>query len=73
MLTNTIVFISFLGGFGGGVLEFQVNDTLKVDGKVSANGEDGNNPRFAGGGSGGSIFISTKLLDGTGTFEVGFC
>lgn len=41
---------------------------MKIDGTVSANGEDG--VSRAGGGSGGSIYITAEEFDGSGTVEV---
>ncbi|XP_071506021.1 uncharacterized protein [Diadema antillarum] len=53
------------GGLGGGRMLLVVNDTLKVDGEVSADGGAG--ASYAdGGGSGGSIEIHTRLMQGYG-------
>lgn len=54
------------GGAGGGVIRLSVGGTLDVAGRLSAcgNGAPVNN---AGGGSGGSIWITTARLTGAGT------
>ena len=57
-----------LGGCGGGVLILNVKEVCKVNGILSANGQDGH--RNAGGGAGGSIDITTKEFDGTGDIAV---
>jgi hypothetical protein len=41
---------------------------IKVDGTLSSNGQGGS--VWTGGGSGGSILITTSLFDGTGSIEV---
>ena len=58
----------FLGGCGGGILILNANTLLKVDGTLSANGQDGSSN--SGGGAGGSIYVTTPEFDGTGTVEV---
>lgn len=53
------------GGHGGGILLLDVGGSLDVEGTISANGwnfEGG----YAGGGSGGSIWIVTDGFEGTG-------
>ena len=62
------MFFLSLGGAGGGIIKFDC-DELKVDGTVGANGGDGS-LSYSGGGSGGSILASTKILDGIGEFQV---
>ena len=57
-----------LGGCGGGVLILNVKEVCKVNGILSANGQDGHS--YAGGGAGGSIDITTKEFDGTGDIAV---
>ena len=52
------------GGAGGGAIRLNVAGILTVDGSVSANGNDGN--FYGGGGSGGSIYITTNTLTGSG-------
>ena len=56
------------GGAGAGVIKVTVANELFLDGKIEANGGDvtGN----CGGGSGGSVLITTRELDGHGEFEV---
>jgi large repetitive protein len=51
------------GGNGGGSIRIDVSDTITVDGNISSNGES---PTWGqgGGGSGGSVYISTINLDG---------
>jgi hypothetical protein len=52
-------------GSGGGVVRIQASGTVTVNGTVSANG--GNGIHYAaGGGSGGSIYISCSTFDGSG-------
>lgn len=52
------------GGSGGGLLHLQVVNFLLVNGEITTDGEDGETN--SGGGSGGSIFISTKEIKGNG-------
>ncbi len=52
---------------GGGAIALHVTNTLNLNGTISANAvEEGNH--FTGAASGGSIFITTGVLNGTGTF-----
>ncbi|KAK3576663.1 hypothetical protein CHS0354_004948 [Potamilus streckersoni] len=54
------------GGCGGGILVFNhVNSTVTVDGRLSANGENGGTT--SGGGSGGSIHVICHEFDGSNT------
>ncbi|XP_070535282.1 uncharacterized protein [Ptychodera flava] len=53
------------GGAGGGVLHIVGNFTVEVEGIISANGEDATGSS-SGGGAGGSIFIWTDQLSGSG-------
>ncbi len=46
-----------------------VSQWLRVEGTVRANGEDGN-AALSGGGSGGSMHITAKDIDGSGEFQV---
>jgi hypothetical protein len=57
-----------VGGAGGGMITLVVGGTLRVDGSVTANGENAVNER-AGGGSGGSIWLSAGNLTGTGVLS----
>ena len=61
-------FQNLAGGNGGGAFELAVNGTLRVDGKISADGvvSTGLN---SGGGSGGSVWLSVGTLSGTGTIS----
>lgn len=54
------------GGSGGGAIRLTVNGELTVDGTLSANGLT---PELggAGGGSGGSVWLTVGKLSGTGT------
>ena len=56
-----------LGGAGGGALRLNVIGTLNVNGKVSANGKNGD--VNSGGGSGGSLWITAGTLAGSGTIS----
>jgi hypothetical protein len=55
------------GGAGGGALRLAVTGTLDVNGKVSANGKNGD--ANSGGGSGGSLWITAGTLAGSGTIS----
>ena len=59
---------SLPGGCGGGILRINGRTKVKIDGVLGANGEDGETR--AGGGAGGSIYITTEEFDGLGTVEV---
>lgn len=54
-----------LGGRGGGIIHLKAKSMIQIDGKISANGLPSHGPR-SGGGAGGSIYIKTKYLRGTG-------
>ncbi len=53
------------GTAGGGAIRLIVDGTLRVDGALNANGA-ANPPDNAGGGSGGSIWLTVAKLAGTG-------
>ncbi len=53
------------GGRGGGGARLNVGDTTRIDGFVSATGEQGSWRRP--GGAGGSIFLTTASLEGKGS------
>jgi len=53
---------------GGGKVQLNVGGVLTVNGSISANGE-ANTYYFAGGGSGGSVYITTGTLTGSGTIS----
>lgn len=54
-----------VGGNGGGIIQLIVADTLSVDGALIANGASASGN--AGGGSGGSIYITARRFYGTGS------
>ena len=53
------------GGWGGGIINLLITDTLSLNGTIAVNGITAD--RHAGGGAGGSIFVNTKNLNGIGT------
>jgi hypothetical protein len=55
------------GGAGGGALRLAVTGTLAVNGRVSANGKNGD--VNSGGGSGGSLWITAGTLAGSGNIS----
>lgn len=56
------------GGAGGGVMQMSVSGTLRLDGRVSANGLAAAG-LGGGGGAGGSLKLSAKTLAGSGTIS----
>jgi hypothetical protein len=56
------------GGIGGGSIQLVVGGTMRVDGTVSANGASAVSDD-AGGGSGGSIWITAHSFAGAGFFS----
>lgn len=56
------------GGTGGGAVRVEVSGTLLNDGVVSADGAPAQGPED-GGGAGGSVWITTGRLEGTGLFR----
>jgi hypothetical protein len=54
------------GGSGGGAIKIDVADTITIDGTISANGGNGSGTTPGGAGSGGSIWIDTQTLNGSG-------
>jgi len=55
---------------GGGAIRLLASNTIRVDGKVSANGLFLYLSGFTGGGgSGGSLLLEASRLEGSGTFE----
>jgi hypothetical protein len=52
---------------GGGAMRLIVSDLLRVDGKITANGEGDGWIVSEGAGAGGSIWITAGLLQGTGS------
>ena len=59
------------GGAGGGRIRAVVAGTTLLDGVLYSNGANGavGNQRGGGGGAGGSIWLSTHALSGSGRFE----
>jgi len=57
-------------GAGGGAIKIEVENNLTLNGIISVNGENGSysnwGPSYSGGGSGGSIYIITNNLIGSG-------
>jgi hypothetical protein len=56
------------GGAGGGVMQMSISGTLRLDGRVSANGLAAAGPG-GGGGAGGSLKLSAKTLAGSGAIS----
>src|SRR5713101_97839 len=56
------------GSEGGGSIRLQVGGALTIDGRLSANGHDGLQDD-AGGGSGGSVWITANSLAGAGLIQ----
>jgi hypothetical protein len=59
------------GGAGGGLIKLTLSGSLRNDGRISANGEEGTlaAPGLAGSGSGGSIQLAMRSLEGQGLIE----
>jgi hypothetical protein len=55
-----------VGGAGGGAVRIQVGGILTLNGLIAANGVDATNTR-AGGGSGGSIWLTAQTIAGAGS------
>lgn len=51
-------------------MTFNLSDEMKVDGVLRANGQAAAHSGFSGGGSGGSIYITTYHFDGSGQVQV---
>ena len=45
-----------------------IKETLRVEGRLHANGEEGQG-QTGGGGAGGSLYLKVKHLDGSGSIE----
>lgn len=58
-----------LGGKGGGIVQIDVTTQFVLDGQIRCLGSPGAGPK-GGGGAGGSIFIKTGELSGTGLLSV---
>ncbi|MDY6950658.1 MAG: choice-of-anchor X domain-containing protein [Thermodesulfobacteriota bacterium] len=52
------------GGIGGGAIKLDVSNTLTINGTVSANG--GSSTQYGAGGAGGSLWLFTDTLSGSG-------
>ena len=59
---------AYPGGSGGGSLQFNVNGTLKLDGRISADGLP-SSAGGAGGGSGGGLFLNANEIRGAGVIS----
>jgi hypothetical protein len=58
------------GGSGGGAIQLVISDTLTNNGLISSNGQDALGERSqSGGGSGGSVYITTKGFSGSGSIK----
>ncbi len=55
------------GGAGGGAVRITVDNVFTINGTISANGANGIS--YAGGGSGGGIYIRCNTLDGAGSIR----
>jgi len=56
-----------IGGFGGGAIKLNVNNTLNITGTISANGGNGSVVGdISGGGAGGSIWLAANDIIGAG-------
>lgn len=65
-------YYNYLGGSGGGRVKLVVAGTATVQGTIKTNGisaPNGGSSRSGGGGSGGSIWIDTSVLTGTGSIQ----
>ena len=56
------------GGAGGGAIRLEITNQLRLDGVISANGST-TVATYGGGGSGGSVYVRTRLLDGKGRLQ----
>lgn len=54
---------------GGGIIKINALSSLTLDGTISADG-DQSNKKLTGGGSGGSVWLTTKYLSGNGESKV---
>lgn len=57
-----------LGGTGGGLIRLNIGGTFRMDGTVTANGQDATNSR-SGGGAGGGIWITAQTITGSGALS----
>jgi len=56
-------------GAGGGVLRLTVGGTLTVDGSIAANGAGASTFNTTGGGAGGSVWVRSTVVTGTGVIS----
>ncbi|MCL1856422.1 MAG: hypothetical protein FWF84_02100 [Kiritimatiellaeota bacterium] len=56
------------GGYGGGVIRLDVSGNVRIDGRLSADGETGLHAN-AGGGSGGAILVQCATVTGGGALS----
>ena len=63
--------VYYRGGSGGGALELNLTGTITIDGTLSADGSNGNyyGGADSGGGSGGSVWITSGTLSGSGVIS----
>ena len=57
-----------IGGYGGGLARIDASGTVTVNGTIGANGRVSGG-KFAGGGSGGGIYITCDTITGGGTIR----
>jgi hypothetical protein len=56
------------GGAGGGTVRIACNGNFVLDGRIMANG-NGSGSTYGGGGAGGSVLITTGVLQGEGSLQ----
>ena len=56
-------------GLGGGIIKMTVSNKLKLDGSITCSGSSGT-AAASGGGSGGSLWIETNLIQGSNLFMI---
>lgn len=69
---NSTISSNSAGGSGGGKISLNVGGQFAFDGSISAQGSEGANVfnDASGGGSGGSVYIATNSIEGSGTINV---
>jgi len=55
------------GGNGGGLVRVEAGGVIAVNGVVRANGNDGGGDYGTGGGSGGGIYLTCRVIEGSGS------
>jgi RHS repeat-associated protein len=60
-----------VGGAGGGAIRLVVNDTLTINGMITANGNNCGSMYYGGGGggAGGSIWVTAAIIRGNGKLQ----